>query len=122
MSDDAALKVVREICAALPETNERLSHGSPTFFIRDKKTFANFHADHHGDGRTAIWFAAPPGVQEQLVDDEPERYFRPPYVGHRGWVGLRVDVDRDDDEIAAVLREAYLYIAPKTLARQLLGE
>ena len=122
MSADAALKVVREICAAFPQTNERLSHGSPTFFLRDKKTFANFHADHHGDGRTAIWFAAPPGVQEQLVDDEPERYFRPPYVGHRGWVGLRVDVDRDDDEIAAVLREAYLHIAPKTLAKQLLGE
>lgn len=120
--DDAALEVVREVCAGFPETSERLSHGSPAFFIRDKKTFANFHADHHGDGRTAIWFAAPPGVQEQLVDDEPERYFRPPYVGHRGWVGLRVDIDRDDDEIAAVLRESYLHIAPKTLAKQLLGE
>ena len=121
-SDAAALEVVREVCATFPETSERLSHGSPTFFIRDKNTFANVHADHHGDGRTAIWFAAPPGVQEQLVDDEPERYFRPPYVGHRGWVGLRADIDRDDDEIAAVLREAYLHIAPKTLAKQLLGE
>ena len=65
MSDDDALEVVREVCATFPETSERLSHGSPTFFIRDKKTFANFHADHHSDGRTAIWFAAPPGVQEQ---------------------------------------------------------
>jgi hypothetical protein len=65
MSDSGALEAVREFCATFPETSERPSHRSPTFFIRDKKTFANFHADHHGDGRTAIWFAAPPGVQEQ---------------------------------------------------------
>ena len=86
-----ALAQVRQICLALPEATERLSHGSPTFFVRDKKTFVMFVDDHHGDGILGIWCAAPPGVQEQLVDEEPERFFVPPYVGHRGWLGVRLD-------------------------------
>ena len=114
-----ALAAVRRICAALPETNERLSHGAPTFFVRDKKMFATLFDDHHGDGMLALWFAAPPGVQEQMVEAEPERYFRPPYVGHRGWLGLRLDVDRDDEELVGVLTEAYRCIAPKGLVAQL---
>lgn len=114
-----ALTVVRRICLALPETSERLSHGAPTFFIRDKKTFVTVHDDHHGDGRQAIWCAAPPGVQEQMVEAEPDRYFRPPYVGHRGWLGLRLDVDRDDDELAEVIADAYRCVAPKTLVKLL---
>ena len=73
MSDDAALEVERQVCASFPETSERLRHCSPTFFIRGKKTFTNFHADHHGDGRTAIWFAAPPGMQEQLLGERRSR-------------------------------------------------
>ena len=81
------LPELRQICLSLPETNERLSHGSPTFFIRDKKTFVMFVDDHHGDGILGIWCAAAPGVQGQLVDEEPERFFVPPYVGHRGWLG-----------------------------------
>ena len=118
MSDAAldALETVRRICLSLPETNERLSHGSPCFFIRDKKTFLYFHDDHHGDGRLAIWCAAPPGVQEQMVEAEPERYYRPAYVGHRGWLGLRLDIDRDDEELAGVITEAYCHVAPKSLA------
>ncbi|NND76023.1 MAG: MmcQ/YjbR family DNA-binding protein [Ilumatobacter sp.] len=115
----SALAIVRSICATLPETTERLSHGAPTFFVRDKKTFVTVHDDHHGDGRLAIWCAAPPGVQEQMVEAEPERYFRPPYVGHRGWLGLRLDVDRDDDELAGVITEAYRCVAPKSLVAQL---
>jgi hypothetical protein len=111
-----ALETVRRICLSLPETNERLSHGAPCFFIRDKKTFVYFHDDHHGDGKLAIWCAAPPGVQEQMVEAEPERYYRPAYVGHRGWLGLRLDIDRDDDELAGVIAEAYCHVAPKSLA------
>ena len=78
------LTEIRRICLALPETSERLSHGSPTFFIRDKKTFTTFHDGHHGDDRVNIWCPAPPGVQDQMVEAEPERFFRPPYVGGRG--------------------------------------
>lgn len=116
---DDALPRMREICLALPEVTERLSHGSPTFFIREKKTLCMLHDNHHGAHGVAIWCAAPPGVQEQLVDDEPERFFRPPYVGHRGWLGVHLDVDPDWGEIAAICRDAYRQVAPKTLARQL---
>jgi hypothetical protein len=110
---------VRRICLALPETTERLSHGAPTFFIRDKKTFVMFHDDHHGDGRLALWCAAPPGAQEALVAAEPDRFFRPAYVGHRGWLGLRLDRDLDWDEVVAVVEDAYRTVAPKTLVAKL---
>ena len=109
---------MREICSALPEVSERLSHGAPTFFVRAKKTFVMFHDDHHGDGRLALWCAAPAGVQETLVEEEPDRFFRPPYVGHRGWLGVRLDRDLDWGEVAQVLRDAYRCVAPKTLAAQ----
>ena len=112
-----ALDVVRRACLALPETNERVSHGAPCFFIRDKKAFVYFHDNHHDDGRLAITCAAPPGAQEQVIEAEPERYFRPPYVGHRGWIGLRLDIDRDDDEIAEVVTEAYRHVAPARLLK-----
>jgi hypothetical protein len=118
-SFDEALDVVRKICLALPETSERLSHGSPCFFVREKKSFVHFHDDHHGDGNLGIWCAAPPGVQEQMVEAEPQRYYRPAYVGHRGWLGLRLDVDPDDEELAGVIEEAYRCVAPKTLIKQL---
>jgi hypothetical protein len=114
-----ALTRVRAICLALPEATERLSHGSPTFFIRDKKTFVMFLDDHHGDGRLALWVAAPPGVQEELVELEPERFFRPPYVGPRGWLGVRLDRDLDWGEIAGIVEDAYRQIAPKKLIAEL---
>ena len=110
-----ALEQVRAACMALPEVTERLSHGSPTFFIRGKKTFVMFVDDHHGDDRLAIWCAAPPGAQQELVASEPHRFFRPPYVGHRGWLGLRLDVEPDRDELAEVCEEAYRTVAPKSL-------
>ena len=114
-----ALARLREICAVLPEVSERPSHGAPTFFIRDRKTLCTLHDDHHGQHGVALWCPAAPGVQEQLVDDEPDRFFRPPYVGHRGWIGVHLDVDPDWDEIDAIVREAYRCVAPATLARQL---
>ena len=115
MPTPTPLDRVRELCLSLPETNERLSHGSPTFFIRDKKTFVMFHDDHHGDGRLALWCAAPPGMQEALVAGEPEHYFRPPYVGHRGWLGVRLDRHPDWDEIAITCEAAFRAVAPKRL-------
>jgi hypothetical protein len=118
-ASDDPLDHVRPICLALPEVTERLSHGSPTWFIRDKKTFATFHEDHHGDGRIAVVCAAPVGVQAVLVEEEPERFFVPAYVGHRGWIGVRVDIEPDWDELAAIVTDAYRCIAPKTLVQQL---
>jgi hypothetical protein len=107
-----ALDHVRQVCLALPDVVERLSHGAPTFFYRGKKTFVMFLDDHHSDGRLAIWCHAPPGVQGLLVTEEPARFFVPPYVGHRGWVGLRLDVDVDWDEVEGIVRDAYLMVVP----------
>ncbi len=117
---DVALERLRDICLGLPEVSERVSHGAPTFFIRDKNVLCSFHPDGiHGEHGMSLWAPAPPGVQEQLVDDEPERFYRPPYVGGRGWLGLRIDRDVDWDEIDGIIRDAYRHVAPKTLARQL---
>lgn len=115
----AALEQLREICFAMPEVTERLSHGTPSFFIRDKKVLCSIWDQHHDDDRLALWCAAPPGVQAELVDREPERFFVPQYVGHRGWIGVRLDVDLDWDEIDAILRDAYRLVAPKSLTKQL---
>lgn len=106
---------VREVALALPETTERLSHGAPTFFIRDKKTFVMCMDDHHGDGRVALWCSAAPGVQGEQVEQEPDRFFVPPYVGPRGWIGVRLDLDVDWDEIADIVTDAYRSVAPKKL-------
>ena len=114
---DAALARVRKHCLALPEVNERLSHGAPTFFIRDKKTFAMFLEDHHGDGRLALWCAAPEGMQQALAEGEPEHYFVPPYVGHRGWVGVRLDRGLDWNAVYGAIEDAYVIVAPPALVR-----
>jgi hypothetical protein len=110
---DAALKRVRALCLALPEATERLSHGAPCFFV--KKSFVSFVNDHHGDGRLAIWCAAPGGAQTAMIGADPERFFRPPYVGPSGWVGVRLDVRPDWDEIAGVIEDAYRTVAPAKL-------
>ncbi|MFI9558420.1 MmcQ/YjbR family DNA-binding protein [Nonomuraea endophytica] len=112
------LERLRKLCLDLPETTERLSHGEPTWFVRDKKTFVMF-ADHHHDDRLGFWCAAPPGVQRELVAEDPEHYFRPPYVGHRGWLGVYLDVTVDWAEIKEIVTDAYRMIAPKTLVKQL---
>lgn len=118
---EQALTRLRAIAIALPEVGERLSHSTPTFFVRDKKVLVHLFEDHHGDGRLAIWCAAPPGTQGDLVEREPERFFVPPYVGHRGWLGLRLDVDPDWDEVTAILDEAYRIVAPKALVKAHFG-
>ena len=113
------LERVRALCLALPEVTERLSHGEPTWFIRDKKTFV-MYADQHHDDRTGFWCAAPEGTLESLVGSDPEHFYRPPYVGHRGWLGVYLDVDELDwDHIAEIVEDAYRQIAPKTLIAEL---
>jgi hypothetical protein len=112
--DDALIRV-RRLCLALPETNERPSHGMPTFFIRDRKTFVTYADNHHGDGIRALWCHAPEGAQAALVASDPVRFFVPPYVGHRGWVGVRLDRDPDWDHVADIIEDAWRMVAPKRL-------
>ena len=119
-SDELApVQRLREICLSLPEATERATHGEPGFFVRDKKLFVVLDDHHHGADHLAFWCAAPPGAQEACIGDNSERYFRPPYVGHRGWLGVRIDNDPEWDEIAEVVRDAYRQVAPKTLGAQL---
>jgi hypothetical protein len=106
---------LRRICLALPEVSERLSHGAPTFFVRGKRPFVMVLTDHHGDGRFAIWCAAADGMQGMLVEADPERFFVPPYVGHRGWLGVRLDRGVDWDELAGIAEDAYSEVAPARL-------
>ena len=103
---DKQLERVRELVHALPNVTEKLSHGAPTFFVK-QKSFANFVDNHHGDGRLALWCMAPPGAQAMLVDSNPDHYFVPPYVGYMGWVGVRLDRDNEWAQIAAILEAAY---------------
>jgi hypothetical protein len=116
------LEEIRGVCSALPETSERLSHGAPTFFVRGKRAFALVVDDHHGDGRFALWCAAPVGMQAMLVEADPERFFVPPYVGHRGWLGFRLDRALDADELAGILEDAYASVAPARLVAAALSQ
>jgi hypothetical protein len=116
------LEAVRTICLGLPETSERPSHGEPTFFVRGKRSFATVWDSHHGDGRFALICAAPEGMQAVLVDADPERFYIPPYVGHRGWIGVRLDRRFDRDEIAGIVEDAYAEVAPPKLVAAARGE
>jgi len=115
------LESLRMLCLALPETTERVSHGEPTWFVRDKKTFVTY-ADHHHDDRLGFWCAAHPGVQEARTGADPEHFFRPPYVGHRGWLGVFLDVPTDWDDVAEIVTDAYRMVAPARLVAQLDAE
>jgi len=111
----AAMKRIRPIVLALPDAEERLSHGTPTFFTgpgRKGRTFCSVHDEREWfEGRLCLWAAAAKEEQAALVDDAPDRYFVPPYVGHRGWVGLRLDLPETDwDEVAGVIEDAYSFI------------
>ncbi|GAA1282397.1 MmcQ/YjbR family DNA-binding protein [Pseudonocardia aurantiaca] len=110
---------LRALCLALPEVTEKLSHGEPTWFVR--RTFV-MYADHHHDDRLAFWCAAPPGVQEELVAADPSRFFRPPYVGGRGWLGVYLDIEAPDwAEIGEIVTDAYRQVAPKKQLARLDG-
>jgi hypothetical protein len=117
---EAALERVRAICLGFPGAEEKLSHGAPSFHVRGKM-FLMFVDDHHADGRLAVWCKAALEEQCSLVAAEPARFFVPPYVGVKGWVGVVLDAegrDREPDWIAlAILVEAgWLSVAPKRLA------
>src|SRR5438094_1009206 len=112
---EGTLVRIREICLAFPETSERLSHGAPTFFVCAKRPFLMVLTNHHGDGRFAVWCAAPTGMQAMLVEADPERFFVPPYVGHRGWLGVRLDRGLNWDELAGIAEDAYAEVAPAKL-------
>jgi hypothetical protein len=108
---------VRAMCLALPEVKEKLSHGAPAFFVR--KQFLMLWPDgHHDHEFPHLWCAAPPGAQDALVASS-ERFFRPPYVGGRGWVGVRLDGDVDWNEVTETIDEAYRTLAPARLLAQL---
>lgn len=118
MSEDPLPKL-RAICMALPEVEERPSHGEPAWFVRGKKTFVTYDNHHHNAEHLAFWCAAPPGAQEVLIGAAPERFFRPPYVGHRGWLGVRTDGEVDWTEIAELCQDAYRAVAGKRLIQLL---
>lgn len=108
---------VRRICLARPETSERLSHGEPTFFVH-KKVFVMFANNHHNDGHIAVWLPVPPGVQSSLIETNPDTYFKPSYVGGRGWIGIELSRISDVD-LQFYIQVAWELIAPKRLLANL---
>ena len=113
----SAVERLRPICLALPGATERISHGEVAFFVG--KQFVTVDDHHHGADRLSFWCPAAPGAQEQFMAENPEQFFRPPYVGRRGWIGVRIDLDPDWDEIAEIVTDAYRLVAPKRLLAQL---
>lgn len=121
---DDPVEQLRRIALALPEACERVSHGEPSFFAGSRKSSRQFVAvddHHHGRAQLTCWCAAAPDAQEELIAGDPEHYFRPPYVGHRGWVGVRIDNEPDWAEVAEIVRDAYRQVASKALRTQLDG-
>ena len=111
MQSEDQVKRVRRICLALPGTTEKLSHGEPTFFVK-KRVFAMFSNNHHNDGHVAVWIPVPPGEQEALIAGTPKTYYRPPYVGVKGWVGIELG-QIGDEELGAHLSDAWNLIRKK---------
>src|SRR6185369_12530866 len=110
---------LRKICMALPEANERLSHGEPTWFAGKGKVFAMLDSHHHGSAHLAVWLPHPPGAQEQLIEVDPDRFFRPPYVGPSGWVGVILDTKPDWSMVESMVRDAYSHVATAKLQARL---
>lgn len=108
------LERLRTICLALPEAAEKEAWGTATFRVRDK-IFAQFEHNHHRSGRIGVWCKAAPGARDILVGADADRYYVPPYVGPRGWIGARLDLDPDWALIAELIEESYRLTAPKRL-------
>ena len=113
VSGEKHIERVRKACLQLPETMEKLSHGEPTFFVK-KRVFAMCSINHHNDGHIAVVIPAAIGVQAALIEKSPKKFYRPPYVGHAGWVGIELP-RVSDKELAAHIREAWKLIAPEKL-------
>ena len=109
--DGTQIKRLRRLCLSIPGTMEKLSHGEPTFFT-PKRVFAMFANNHHDDGHVAVWLPAGFGVQEALIEEAPDVYFRPPYVGPSGWIGVELS-GVDDDQLGSLIREAFQLIDTK---------
>jgi hypothetical protein len=104
---EGQLERVRRICGMMPSVSEKLSHGSPTFFVeKDKGVFTMFADNHHEDGHLAVWLPAPAGLQSALIEDAPSTYFKPPYVGSSGWVGIELS-QISDEALAIHVRKAW---------------
>jgi hypothetical protein len=114
--DGTQIKRLRRICLSMPGATEKLSHGEPTFFT-PKRVFAMFANNHHDDGHVAAWLPAAPGVQESVIEEAPHVYFRPPYVGPAGWIGVELS-KVDDEQLGALVREAYNLITAKDRRRR----
>jgi len=110
---------LRAICLALPEAIEKLSHGEPTWFAGKGKVFAMLDDHHHGAAHLSVWLPAPPGVQEALIESDPDRFFRPPYVGASGWVGVVLDTKPDWAMVSWLLDRAYRQVAHPRLVEQI---
>ena len=110
---------VRAVCLGFPEATEKLSHGTPTYFVRSRAFVYHWVGGHHDNDFPHLWCAAPPGAQQELIAANPEQFFRPPYVGHRGWLGVRLDRGPDWTEIAELCEDAYRVIAPAGLVARL---
>ena len=113
-----AIKRLRVICLALPEAFEKEAWGECTFRVTGGSMFAMTDNHHHGSNHLAVWVKAPPMVQEILVNADAERFFVPPYVGPKGWIGVRLDYKVDWAELATILKDGYLMSAPKRLRRR----
>ena len=113
---DGPIKRLREICLSLPDATEKEAWGECTFRVGGKM-FAMTDNNHHESGHVAVWVKAPPTVQEFLVRSDPLRFFKPPYVGHKGWVGVRLDVKVNWNQLAAILNDGYLMSSPFKFAR-----
>ena len=113
---EAQIERVRKLCLGLPGTSERLSHGEPTFFVH-KKVFVMFANNHHEDGRIAVWLPVASGLQAGLIAQNPQVYFKPPYVGGRGWVGIELD-QVSEAQLEFHIQMAWELIAPRRLLNQ----
>jgi hypothetical protein len=111
-AEDRAVERLRRICLGLPGVTEKIAWGELTW--RVGKIFAQMDTHHHGAGHVAVWLAVPPGLQEALVDEDPALFFRPPYVGHKGWVGVRIDGRPDWKVVEGVVRDAHRFVAPSS--------
>jgi hypothetical protein len=120
-ADRALVERLRRICLALPDADERLSHGEPTWFAGRGKVFAQLDDHHHRSPHLSVWLPMPFGAQEALVARDPHRFFRPAYVGSSGWVAVVLDTGPDWDEVARLVREAYLQVAARKLKARLSG-
>lgn len=120
--DEKTIEKLRALCLQLPEATEKISHGEPTWKAGKGKVFATLDNHHHGAEHLSVWLPMPPGMQQSLIDMDDERFFKPPYVGPAGWIGVVLDTKPDWKLVEKLLREAFLHVAGVKLKKRLLDE